>query len=162
MRSLSEKSFLPRFPLLLTFASRIHPTFTTGGNDKQGFPMRQGVLTNKRVKLLMAAGKHTSPLFSLRLCLYSVFLRPAARTFCAAHTMRLSWCTLSPSDTCFSFPCVLRLFSFSRVFFCSVPMATSGRVKLLRHAVLLVLRHTLQASLVLFGGAGLPAALCGV
>lgn len=25
----------------------------TGGNDKQGFPMRQGILTNKRVKLLM-------------------------------------------------------------------------------------------------------------
>jgi small subunit ribosomal protein S6e len=28
----------------------------TGGNDKQGFPMRQGVLTNKRVRLLMAKG----------------------------------------------------------------------------------------------------------
>merc|ERR1712000_119950 len=28
----------------------------SGGNDKQGFPMRQGVLTNKRVKLLMSAG----------------------------------------------------------------------------------------------------------
>lgn len=25
----------------------------TGGNDKQGFPMRQGVLTNGRVKLLL-------------------------------------------------------------------------------------------------------------
>ena len=41
-------------------------------------------------------------------------------------------------------------------------MATSGRVKLLRLAVLLVLRHTPWASLVLFGGAGLPEARCGV
>jgi len=28
----------------------------TGGNDKQGFPMKQGVLTNTRVRLLMSAG----------------------------------------------------------------------------------------------------------
>ncbi|KAH3837072.1 40S ribosomal protein S6-like [Dreissena polymorpha] len=28
----------------------------TGGNDKQGFPMKQGVLTNGRVKLLMSKG----------------------------------------------------------------------------------------------------------
>jgi len=28
----------------------------TGGNDKQGFPMKQGVLTNTRVRLLLAAG----------------------------------------------------------------------------------------------------------
>jgi len=28
----------------------------TGGNDKQGFPMRQGVLTNTRVRLLMHKG----------------------------------------------------------------------------------------------------------
>jgi len=28
----------------------------TGGNDKQGFPMKQGVLTNQRVRLLMGAG----------------------------------------------------------------------------------------------------------
>lgn len=27
-----------------------------GGNDKQGFPMKQGVLTNTRVRLLMSAG----------------------------------------------------------------------------------------------------------
>lgn len=27
-----------------------------GGNDKQGFPMKQGVLTNGRVRLLLAAG----------------------------------------------------------------------------------------------------------
>jgi small subunit ribosomal protein S6e len=30
----------------------------TGGNDKQGFPMKQGVLTNGRVKLLLSKG-HT-------------------------------------------------------------------------------------------------------
>ena len=28
----------------------------TGGNDKQGFPMKQGVLTNNRVRLLLARG----------------------------------------------------------------------------------------------------------
>jgi small subunit ribosomal protein S6e len=28
-----------------------------GGNDKQGFPMMQGVLTNTRVRLLLGAGK---------------------------------------------------------------------------------------------------------
>ena len=29
----------------------------TGGNDKQGFSMKQGVLVNGRVRLLMKAGK---------------------------------------------------------------------------------------------------------
>jgi len=29
----------------------------TGGNDKQGFPMKQGVLTNVRVRLLLAKGQ---------------------------------------------------------------------------------------------------------
>ena len=29
----------------------------TGGNDKQGFPMKQGILTNGRVKLLLRAGQ---------------------------------------------------------------------------------------------------------
>merc|ERR1712055_1030452 len=28
----------------------------TGGNDKQGFPMKQGVLTNERVRLLLSKG----------------------------------------------------------------------------------------------------------
>ncbi|KAI1309424.1 40S ribosomal protein S6 [Halotydeus destructor] len=28
----------------------------SGGNDKQGFPMKQGVLTNQRVRLLLSAG----------------------------------------------------------------------------------------------------------
>merc|ERR1719179_54592 len=28
----------------------------TGGNDKQGFPMKQGVLTNQRVRLLLKKG----------------------------------------------------------------------------------------------------------
>ncbi len=36
----------------------------TGGNDKQGFPMKQGVLTNNRVRLLMGPSK----------CLYSINL----------------------------------------------------------------------------------------
>ena len=29
----------------------------TGGNDKQGFPMKQGILLNGRVKLLMKKSK---------------------------------------------------------------------------------------------------------
>ena len=29
----------------------------TGGNDKQGFPMKQGVMTNGRVKLLLKKGQ---------------------------------------------------------------------------------------------------------
>merc|ERR1712228_704349 len=28
----------------------------TGGNDKQGFPMKQGILTNQRVRLLLSKG----------------------------------------------------------------------------------------------------------
>ena len=28
----------------------------TGGNDKQGFTMKQGIMTNGRVRLLLAAG----------------------------------------------------------------------------------------------------------
>jgi len=28
----------------------------SGGNDKQGFPMKQGILTNGRVRLLLSAG----------------------------------------------------------------------------------------------------------
>ena len=31
-------------------------TSITGGNDKQGFPMKQGVLCNHRVRLLLADG----------------------------------------------------------------------------------------------------------
>ena len=41
----------------------------TGGNDKQGFPMKQGVLTNKRVRLLL--GKNQScyrPRRKVRVC----------------------------------------------------------------------------------------------
>ena len=29
----------------------------SGGNDKQGFPMQQGILVNNRVRLLMSLGK---------------------------------------------------------------------------------------------------------
>jgi small subunit ribosomal protein S6e len=31
-----------------------------GGNDKQGFPMKQGVLTNTRVRLLLREGEFYS------------------------------------------------------------------------------------------------------
>lgn len=38
----------------------------TGGNDKQGFPMKQGVLVNGRVRLLMKKSKFlTTQLLSL-------------------------------------------------------------------------------------------------
>ena len=33
----------------------------TGGNDKQGFPMKQGVLVNGRVRLLLKKSKYSSP-----------------------------------------------------------------------------------------------------
>ena len=38
----------------------------TGGNDKQGFPMKQGVMVNGRVRLLMKKSKYiySSPLLS--------------------------------------------------------------------------------------------------
>ena len=29
----------------------------TGGNDKQGFPMKQGILTNTRIRLMMGKSK---------------------------------------------------------------------------------------------------------
>ena len=34
----------------------------TGGNDKQGFPMKQGVLVNGRVRLLLKKSKLSFPL----------------------------------------------------------------------------------------------------
>jgi len=42
----------------MTWVKSSKDTFfrVAGGNDKQGFPMKQGVLINKRVKLLMGAG----------------------------------------------------------------------------------------------------------
>jgi len=36
----------------------------TGGNDKQGFPMKQGVLVNGRVRLLLKKSKLPLPLRS--------------------------------------------------------------------------------------------------
>lgn len=33
----------------------------TGGNDKQGFPMKQGVLVNGRVRLLLKKSKFIFP-----------------------------------------------------------------------------------------------------
>ena len=38
----------------------------TGGNDKQGFPMKQGVLVNGRVRLLLKKSKYS--LFFLQIC----------------------------------------------------------------------------------------------
>ena len=37
----------------------------TGGNDKQGFPMKQGVLVNGRVRLLLKKSKYFEPLSSI-------------------------------------------------------------------------------------------------
>jgi small subunit ribosomal protein S6e len=37
----------------------------SGGNDKQGFPMKQGVLVNGRVRLLMKKSKFQSQLYSI-------------------------------------------------------------------------------------------------
>jgi small subunit ribosomal protein S6e len=42
----------------------------TGGNDKQGFPMKQGVLVNGRVRLLLKKSKLTDFVVQgLKLCL---------------------------------------------------------------------------------------------
>ena len=38
----------------------------TGGNDKQGFAMKQGILVNARIKILLKKSKHYSNLFSER------------------------------------------------------------------------------------------------
>ena len=44
-------------PLLsLSLSLSLSPLSITGGNDKQGFPMKQGVLTATRVRLLMKKG----------------------------------------------------------------------------------------------------------
>ena len=46
------------FPFLITPPQHTqgYVVRITGGNDKQGFPMKQGVLTNGRVKLLLSKG----------------------------------------------------------------------------------------------------------
>jgi len=38
----------------------------TGGNDKQGFPMKQGVLVNGRVRLLLKKSKFLTPAIKIR------------------------------------------------------------------------------------------------
>jgi ribosomal protein S6E (S10) len=43
----------------------------SGGNDKQGFPMKQGVLTASRVRLLFSKGAYLSLSLSLPHCSYS-------------------------------------------------------------------------------------------
>ena len=43
----------------------------TGGNDKQGFPMKQGILTNGRVRLLLKEGHSCyRPRRNVSRCLY--------------------------------------------------------------------------------------------
>ncbi|RCN45490.1 ribosomal protein S6e [Ancylostoma caninum] len=42
--------------ILRLLSARGYVVRITGGNDKQGFPMKQGVLTNGRVRLLLAKG----------------------------------------------------------------------------------------------------------
>ncbi len=44
----------------------------TGGNDKQGFPMKQGVLVNGRVRLLLK--KSTFNILVITLIFFSSFL----------------------------------------------------------------------------------------
>ena len=39
----------------------------TGGNDKQGFSMKQGVLVNGRVRILMKQSKYHVPNFKAKL-----------------------------------------------------------------------------------------------
>jgi small subunit ribosomal protein S6e len=46
----------------------------TGGNDKQGFPMVQGILQNKRVRLLLSKGMRS---FLCMLAVSAVFAVPA-------------------------------------------------------------------------------------
>ena len=45
----------------------------TGGNDKQGFTMKQGILVNGRVRILMKESKlmqfHLSPVSQIRISL---------------------------------------------------------------------------------------------
>ena len=45
----------------------------TGGNDKQGFTMKQGILVNGRVKILMRQSKSRSPAFVYYKVLHSQF-----------------------------------------------------------------------------------------
>jgi ribosomal protein S6E (S10) len=44
----------------------------TGGNDKQGFTMKQGILVNGRVRILMKESKYQSLEFSFFFCCLSV------------------------------------------------------------------------------------------
>ena len=44
-------------PLLASHSIQGYIFKVMGGNDKQGFGMKQGVLTNQRVRLLMSRGQ---------------------------------------------------------------------------------------------------------
>ena len=45
----------------------------TGGNDKQGFPMKQGVLVNGRVRLLMKKSTFALQLFFFYLIMKNIY-----------------------------------------------------------------------------------------
>lgn len=51
---------MPQFKIkgnyLISFLLQGYVVRISGGNDKQGFPMKQGVLTNGRVRLLLSKG----------------------------------------------------------------------------------------------------------
>merc|ERR1719191_1109353 len=78
----------------------------SGGNDKQGFPMMQGVLTSQRVRLLFSKGMKTyrprrtgeRKRKSVRGCIVSseiaamhlVLVKKGPRTFCSRRTPQAS------------------------------------------------------------------------
>jgi hypothetical protein len=61
-----ERIFVSQFTVVALFSSS-YPLLVcqgyvfriTGGNDKQGFPMVQGIMQNKRVRLLLGKGEST-------------------------------------------------------------------------------------------------------
>jgi small subunit ribosomal protein S6e len=50
------------------------PRRASGGNDKQGFPMKQGIMTSGRVRLLLAKGAGGSCLMPRRAVLLFYFV----------------------------------------------------------------------------------------
>ena len=55
--SCPETQPLTLVPVLASFSMQGYIFKVMGGNDKQGFGMKQGVLTNQRVRLLMSRGQ---------------------------------------------------------------------------------------------------------
>ena len=84
----------------------------TGGNDKQGFPMIQGLLINKRAKLLLKTGAYPMPCPACRSVLLSVSRthllplclqapRPTARAARAsARRSRSAAASSAPTSVC--------------------------------------------------------------